>query len=278
MATAHNTSRHKLYKAANTTPSSKQQTTISQLFHSSQESQPKSPIEYSPNGKRRRRGSTLLSQSSTDVAPVTDMYNFSITSSNGEEAIDLTGSPPNVPISPHRKARRLSLTARVDNSSPMKGLKKLPVKNLRAGPKTDPSEYCNKATGQLTEALAAIFENRRPQLSNEELYRASENLCKLGRAPETTKILLEKCKQHILVDFKQPLAERAAEDSVEVLRVVLEAWSTWNKQLVQLIHSDPAIRPPLTNTLRSSPFAPYSSILTVPTFSSNDYPRFMNLL
>jgi len=234
MAAEPNRSQHKIYKSypLEVTPSAKHQKTISQLFTSSQEEQSQSSTEFSPITKRRKRSSASATRPPSATASIVEMYNFSTFRSNAEDAIDLTGSPPNVSISPQRKARRLSLTARVDNSSPLKSLKRLPVKNLRSGPRTDPSEYCNKASAQLTEALTAIFDNRRPQLSNEELYRASENLCKLGRAPETTKILLERCKQHISTDFLQPLLSQSGLDDIGALKAVLDTWSVWNMQLV----------------------------------------------
>lgn len=237
MAPAEKSTKHQSSKNTKESTSQKnRQWSISKLFQSSEQKRSSIDLVQSPGSKRRKTeesaratDDTLLATPSSDA----NMYNFSGSRPTDSDVfVDLTGSSPPGPTSPNRKARRLSLTARVDNSSLNSGVKRLPVKNLRAGPRTDPSEYCNKTLVQLSEGLSAIFEGGKPLSSNEELYRGAENLCKLGRAPELTKKLLEQCKQHVSADFKDTLSPKAGHDSVEVLQGVLSAWATWNKQLV----------------------------------------------
>jgi len=81
--------------------------------------------------------------------------------------------------------------------------------------------------------LTSTFNNERLALSNEELYRGVENVCKLGKATQLAQRLFQRCKEHITGEVKQSLVSRVGEKDVDVVRSVLAAWSLWNKQLVR---------------------------------------------
>lgn len=60
----------------------------------------------------------------------------------------------------------------------------------------------------------------------------SENLCRLGRAPELARLLKDRCKEHVSVTLKPQLVELAHEKDTVVLRAVIEAWSRWMREVV----------------------------------------------
>lgn len=209
------------------TPSGKQQFTISQLFGSSDHERRSKKEELSPSSKRRK----LIQEATTQTiailgskpASVDNMYSFA--STGPTNVVDLT-KPSN------GKGRRISGGTRLDHFSSQAGPRKLVVKNLRTTTKTDPNQYCEQTIGGLESALTSIFKDERPALSNEELYRGAENLCKLGRALDLSKMLMERCKAHVSLNIASSLASVADGNNVPALKAVLAAWSKWMKQLV----------------------------------------------
>ena len=192
------------------------------------------------------------------------MYSFPTRHAIGSTVVDLTRSPT---ASPSQRTRRLSVTSRVDTSSTNGAPKRLMVKNLRTTPRSDPSQYLDKTFKALEDALTAIFNNQQPALSNEELYRGSENLCKLGKAKELWKMLQDRCKRHVSRDLSVPLVGRAGSDSVDLLKDVLEAWSTWNKQLVSDVCLDSVC---YADVIDSSSYALSSSTSIVPIYYKDE--------
>jgi len=215
------------------TPLGKQRT-ISQLFTSSEQkrSRERASLEFSPDSKRRKLRPTKDPATPLPpprkVASAESMYNFpsSRSSCNGG-VIDLTKSPTGP------RTRRVSSGGRMDKFTPYTGAKKLIVKNLRTTPRSDPGQYCNHIADQIDSALTSTFNNERLALSNEELYRGVENVCKLGKATQLAQRLFQRCKEHITGEVKQSLVSRVGEKDVDVVRSVLAAWSLWNKQLVR---------------------------------------------
>jgi len=190
--------------------------------------------EASPNSKKRKilQGDKDRNNSSqSPVKPVSkaSMYNFSSSRGSGSAVVDLTKSPVS---SPNHRSRRISVTARVDTSNLNGAPKRIIVKNLRDTPRSDPNQYLINTFKGIDEALTALFKDRQPSWSNEELYRGAENLCKLGKAKELWKIVQESCKKHVAEDFRSNLVVRAQEGNVEVLEAVLDAFTIWNAQRV----------------------------------------------
>lgn len=230
---------------ADSTPPTKQQT-LQQHFNSSQHkvsSAQSPPIDLSPNSKRRKLDiTTPLSQGrSTPIVSTTieNMYNFGTTSTNGKSIVDLSNCASSPPSRPRRASNVLRMDSSSQQTAPL-GAKKLIVKNLRTTSSSDPSNYCTKTILQLDAALTAIFTGERPALSNEELYRGVENVCKLGKADELSRKLTQRCKEHVSVDLSKPLLARANNGCQDVLRAVTVAWTGWVKQLVRffLRHSN----------------------------------------
>lgn len=121
------------------TTSEDQQQTISHLFSSQQKPSPFTAPETP--GKKRKRPETP-DPSPIKSASVTNMYNFT-TKPNSNGVVDLVS--PNG--SPQRtKQRRISVSAKVENAPSPLGPKRLAVKNFRAAPKSDSSQYVTKTT------------------------------------------------------------------------------------------------------------------------------------
>jgi hypothetical protein len=155
------------------------------------------------------------------------MYNFATPGSSANNAIDLASSPSN-----GYRRRRVSSVSKVEIASGRTGAKKLVVKNFRTTPKTDPGQYCDTTTTQLNDALTAIFAEQRPTLSNEELYRGCENVCKLGRADQLGSLLLQRLRRYVSEDLKASVASSTDTSGVAILQVIITAWHKWRKQLV----------------------------------------------
>lgn len=191
----------------------------------------RSAEELSPTSKRRKLD--LAEKGLHTRITSNSMYSFGTPDSG---PIDLTASP-----SPSPRARRVSgatpLSVKNGLNTPSFGAKKLVVKNLRRTPKSDPDNYCYKTTEQLDAALTAIFIGERPALSNEELYRGVENVCKLGKAADLAKRLENRCKGHVAGTVKERLAGNANSKNTQVLREVVAAWKTWERQFVGSIIS-----------------------------------------
>ncbi|KAJ8606581.1 hypothetical protein MRB53_040881 [Persea americana] len=114
------------------------------------------------------------------------------------------------------------------------GPRKLVVKNLRTRTSSDSEGYSRRSLADLDAALTAIFAKQTPALSNEELYRESENLCKLGKAQELAVKLFQRCEEHVNTSILQPLLGKVQGSDMEVLDSVLDAWSIWQKQSITI--------------------------------------------
>jgi hypothetical protein len=154
-----------------------------------------------------------------------DMYTFTST------VIDLTASPDkNVSGSPLRK---VSNGVRSTASTASSGPKKLLVKNFRTTTKSDPEQYYIKLWQELEDALDAIFTRDAKPFSMEHLYRGVENVCRQDKAPRLFQKLQVKCKQHITSNVRNSLVKAIeGKPNTEVLRITVEAWATWRRQMV----------------------------------------------
>ena len=155
------------------------------------------------------------------------MYNFTSTrpkvGSNG--VIDLTASP---------EKRKLSVSAaqKPNGFNLHSGPKKLVVKNLRTTPRIDPQQYLDRIWEQEDVSLDAIFRNEKEPYSLEELYRASENVCRQGKAADLYQRLRAKCSDHLMTNVRTRLARSAKLGSnTKVLKAFVDEWKTWKTQL-----------------------------------------------
>lgn len=127
----------------------------------------------------------------------------------------------------------MNANTRQNNFSPYTGARKLVVKNLRTGPRLDQESYFDKVWSQFDAALTAIFEDRKPESSLEELYKGGENVCRQDRSALLAKKLHARCKDYVNGKLRQNLVSRAkGSTDVDTLRAVVESWSSWCNKLV----------------------------------------------
>ncbi|KAI9879867.1 MAG: hypothetical protein M1830_006719 [Pleopsidium flavum] len=195
--------------------------------------------EESPSVKRVKYSQSCVKPTSpshvSEVIPPEKMYNFPSSSSKSNNVIDLTTSPTASPSRASHVVRKTNGIVRPTNFTPHTGAKRLVVKNLRKTPRVSQEQYFDQVWEHLDAALAAIFNFEKVPHSLEELYRGVENLCRQDRAPEIYNRLSERCKQYVSGKLKEALVLGARNSKdVDVLRAVVEAWSTWNAQLTTI--------------------------------------------
>lgn len=118
--------------------------------------------------------------------------------------------------------------------NPHAGAKKLVVKNLKANAAWDGKAYLEKIWGQLDTALATIFKGEPDGVGKEELYRGVENVCRQGGASTLYSRLEKRCRNHVQLDMREPLLERARENSTDVLAAILQHWGQWKEQMLTI--------------------------------------------
>ena len=156
------------------------------------------------------------------------MYTFSSpTSRRTSEVIDLTGESQN-----RSPLKTRPNGARSTKMTSQGGPHKLNVINLKRNSNTDPDEYYNRVWNQLDAALTAIFSGATLPYSMEELYKGAEIACKQGRAAALNTGLCERCTRHLSRDVKDSLQQKIhSSTDVQTLDAVVQAWSSWSKQL-----------------------------------------------
>lgn len=214
-------------------PSSQEQ---QQTLHSCFSGQQKPHINgapSSPNKKRPRENLPDRPSTPRGRLAAADMYSFSSRSptANGNGVIDLTnGTPPTSP-----QARRVNGAVKGRSGiNPHAGAKKLVVKNLKPSTNWDSKAYLERVWGQLDDALARIFKDEHDGFSKEDLYRGVESVCKQNGASTLFSRLEGRCRTHVERDMGEPLIVKADQDSVSVLRAVLQQWQRWKEQMVTI--------------------------------------------
>lgn len=160
------------------------------------------------------------------------------------ETIDLTGSNTKSkgPLAPAGYKSNGSLTLTMQNKrpgafQPHAGAKKLVIKNLRtSAPAQSASvgQYYEQTWKSLGEALSDVFAGRQPSQPYERLYRGVEDLCRHGEGERLGQWLHDKCQTYMEKEALPQIHRDAAghgEDNVAMLRVVLDHWKRWSKQL-----------------------------------------------
>jgi cullin 4 len=213
-----------------------QQQTISELFSTgqqktSQTTKPFDPSEAPQLSKlaetpRSKRQKLRPSSPANERLPATSMYSFPARNkTNASNVIDLTDSPnaspsPRKPLKPARS-----------NYNPNLGPKKIVVKNLRTVPRADPHQYLDQTWTKLAVSLDAIFCDKDIPYSMEELYKGAENVCRQGHSAELCGRLEQKAKTYAGI-LQKSLLQGIDSESTVVLQEVVNAWSTWSKQMV----------------------------------------------
>jgi len=187
----------------------------------------------SPSSKRAKLGSSPAETANPPTPEKTmttaSMYHFPSkrASLGGSDVVDLTTGPDN---SPSRQLNALKKTA--PNMHANAGPKKLLVKNFKPTRRVDPKVFLEQTWQKVDAALDTIFQQGNIDFSLEELYRSVENLCRQGVARDAKNRLVAKCKAYVGGPLKQRVDETLGRQNVDVLRATLQAWATWNEQLV----------------------------------------------
>ncbi|KAJ5745972.1 hypothetical protein N7520_011154 [Penicillium odoratum] len=209
------------------------QRTISEVLSKNKRSHDSLPSKSSPNSKRSRFSVSPSRSSPVHAVSPNKMYNFSGSPPKNGAAFIRAGTTSHT--TSEKSSAVNGMNTRQSNFSPGVGPKKLVVKNLRAGPRVNHEPYFNKIWAQLDEALMDIFEDRKPNISLEELYKGAENICRHDRATLLAKKVQERCKAFVAGKLRDNLVIRAGGGTdVDTLRAVIEAWSSWYSRLITI--------------------------------------------
>ncbi|EXJ84545.1 hypothetical protein A1O3_05214 [Capronia epimyces CBS 606.96] len=185
-----------------------------------------SQADGNSDGNLRKMGTTTPQPAKTSYA---NMYSFTPSKSVTSNVVDLTASPS----SPESQKRKASFANPRTPFNPHQGPRKLVVKNLRTVPRIDPAQYFEQIWVQEDKALDAIFNKEKEAYSLEELYKGAENVCRQGNAPELYNRLGKKCELHLIEHVRDGIRrDEESSPDAEVLRAFVNAWTTWQKQLL----------------------------------------------
>ncbi|KAK5938443.1 hypothetical protein PMZ80_009413 [Knufia obscura] len=215
-------------EAGTSTPPKKSRPSIAELVSSqgSRLSDGASVEEQEEPVKEVKRNGT--SKQPAPARTFADMYTFtSRRQPNG--VIDLTQSksPMSKPMNGTRPFGQLG----------QGGPKRLVVKNLRTTPKVDPSEYYERKWREQSAALDSLFQGGDVKIMLEELYKATEHICRQGRAAELFGRLKEKCTAHLNENVRPQLIKACQDQSgTPALQAFVDAWALWQTQLQTIRH------------------------------------------
>ena len=103
--------------------------------------------------------------------------------------------------------------------------------------KVDRKVFLDQTWQKVDAALETIFQQSEINFSLEELYRGVENLCRQGLAKDAKDRLVTKCKGYVNGTLKTRVKEMMGRKDVDVLRATLQAWATWNAQMVSYTYA-----------------------------------------
>lgn len=159
-----------------------------------------------------------------------DMYTFaSRPRPSGNGVVDLTETKTAV----SKPLNGTRLFGQIGQGGP----KRLVVKNLRTTPKVDPNEYFERKWREQAAALDSLFQGGDVKILLEELYKATEHICRQGRAAELFSRLKGKCTVH-LNDIVRPQLVQVckSQGGIPALQAFVDAWMLWQKQLQTIRH------------------------------------------
>ncbi|KAI9795690.1 MAG: hypothetical protein M1833_006859 [Piccolia ochrophora] len=210
------------------------QSTLSELFAQSQNklSAPERDDACASSTTKRRKSNFV--PLSTYSIPTAKAMLTSLAPKNQPGVVDLTGSSR---PSPSANTTMANGFGRNTNFQPFAGARRLPIKNLRKTPRSDPQAYFQHIWGQVDAALTAIFAREPLPYSLEELYRGVENVCQQNGASDFFERVKARCSHHVKSTVKAALAEKAGSgrSNPDVLRMVHAAWAEWDRQLLTVL-------------------------------------------
>ncbi|KAK5078390.1 hypothetical protein LTR64_003199 [Lithohypha guttulata] len=157
-----------------------------------------------------------------------DMYTFTSRSQpNGVIDLTQTKSAVSKPLNGTRPLGQIG----------QGGPKRLVVKNLRTTPKVDPQEYFERKWKEQVNALDSLFRGSDVKIMLEELYKATEHICRQGRAAELFARLKEKCIAHLNDKVRPELAMTCLKQpGTSALQAFVAAWTLWQSQVQTIRH------------------------------------------
>ncbi|KAH0844366.1 Cullin-4A [Fonsecaea pedrosoi] len=194
--------------------------------------------QRSSNANRRTRGEYFEGEGNMEVDnkmqssgarhpkdAFASMYEFNSTRLKKDHLNDSSPVPENGRTKPAFANQRVPF-------NPQTGPKKLVVKNLRAATRLDTRAYFEKTWKENDKALDAIFKNEKDPYSLEELYKGAEHTCRHGHSADLYEHLSTKCETHLNGNVRDRIRREESNSSdVDVLRALVNAWQTWQKQL-----------------------------------------------
>lgn len=220
-------------------PSLSRQSTISELFASSQSKSSCFKADSSPN-KRQKTSHTAEPMTSSSVAGMArcgtpQKSRAPARPGTNSVVVDLTGSPPERPQQPWDGTPRLNPPTKPLSFQPYAGPKRIEIKNLRQRTETSVDELLRRTWPQLDAALTSIFNGGELPSSREELYRGVEHICRHQGAQRLFEKLRARSAEHVqsIIRGHLPRTGAVGTDGLETIRAVLAAWRRWSQQLVR---------------------------------------------
>lgn len=185
--------------------------------------QPATDPTESPSRRRQR----LSSSSSSSVANAPKRLKPGDDTSPIMASAKARGKLPDV----------VDLTAKPSSFQPHSGAKKLVIKNLRSPShrNAEIEQYYKQTEKELEEALEAIFEDRKPAVPLERLYRGVEDVCRKGNAEKVYRMLMQRVEKHLKGVTLPRISQTARISNIETFETVLAEWKAWNTQTVSRI-------------------------------------------
>jgi hypothetical protein len=117
---------------------------------------------------------------------------------------------------------------------PQTGIRKLVVKNLRKGSRTNLTDHYNYAWAEISGALMAIYSGQQPRQPLERLYRNVEDICRNGQAEGLFHHINDNCISYLQNSLLPQISKEVPTGScvVETLRIVYNGWEIWNSRSV----------------------------------------------
>jgi cullin-4 len=217
--------------------------TIKDLF-TTQQKPNSATAPLSPSSKRTKLDSSVKSDSDVVKTPpptpamsTASMYHFPSKRASipgNAEIVDISSSPDNSPAK--AIGQRNGMRKATPNMQANAGPKKLLVKNFKPTRRVDPKIFLDQTWQKVDAALETIFQQGQIDFSLEELYRGVENLCRQGLAKDAKERLVTKCRGYVGGTLKAKVKDMVGRKHVDVLRATLQAWATWNEQMVSFVN------------------------------------------